>query len=114
VSDDSYLLTLIKYVERNPVRAKIVKKCENWKWGSVWKRAKGTKDQQKLLSESPTPLPRNYLEWINTSDKENDLETLRRSVNKGVPYGKEAWVDGVIEKYGLETTQRSVGRPRKS
>lgn len=114
VSDDSYLLTLIKYVERNPVRAKMTKKCEDWRWGSAWRRIKGTLSQLKLLSESPTPLPQDYQLWINTPDKEDDVVSLRSSVNKGVPYGNDHWVDRIVRKYKLETTQRGVGRPRKS
>lgn len=114
VSNDSYLLTLIKYIERNPVRAHLSKKCEDWRWGSAWRRIHGTPEQQKILSESPVPLPKNYQSWINISDKEDELEVLRNSVNRGVPFGNEAWVDAVVEKYKLETTQRMVGRPRKS
>lgn len=114
VSEDSYLLALIKYVERNPVRARFSSLCEDWQWGSAWRRLKGTPQQQKLLSESPTPLPKNYQTWINTSEKEENLEILRRSVNKGVPFGMNTWVDAMIKKYKLETTKRSVGRPRKS
>lgn len=114
VSDDSYLLSLIKYVERNPVRAHLTNLCENWKWGSAWRRMKGTRTQKKLLSESPVPLPRNYQTWINLPDKDDELKTLRTSVNKGKPYGSSTWVDTMVEKYNLETTLRSVGRPRKS
>lgn len=114
VSDDQYLLTLIKYVERNPVRAQMTKNCEDWRWGSAWRRIYGTSLQQKLLSMPPTPLPENYQAWINTSDTEDNLVTLRQSVNKGVPYGKDSWIDAMVAKFKLETTVRSVGRPRKS
>jgi putative transposase len=114
VSDDSYLLTLIKYVERNPVRAKLAAACEEWQWGSAWRRVNGTPVQKKLLSESPTPLPKDYLSWINTPDREDDIKLLRNAVNKGVPFGNEEWVDKKVDKYKLETTRRTVGRPKKS
>lgn len=114
VSNDSYLLTLIKYVERNPVRAKMTNRCENWRWGSAWRRIRGTSAQQRLISDSPTPFPNDYLSWINTPDKHDDVVSLRTSVNKGVPYGKDSWVEKIVKKYKLETTLRTVGRPRKS
>src|SRR3989344_6083708 len=41
VNKDNYLLALIKYVERNPVRAKLVSSCELWQWGSAWRRIIG-------------------------------------------------------------------------
>jgi len=114
VDSDSYLLTLIKYVERNPVRARLVRTCENWKWGSAWRRINGTKQEQKLLSDPPVDFPRNYRFWINTSERADDIKAIRLSVNKGVPYGRDRWVDAMVEKYHLETTLRTAGRPRKS
>ncbi|MBU3942870.1 transposase, partial [Patescibacteria group bacterium] len=38
VQEDDYLLQLFKYVERNPLRAKLVNKAEDWKWSSLWRR----------------------------------------------------------------------------
>lgn len=113
VDNDQYLLTLIKYVERNPVRAKLAGSCENWRWSSAWLRLNGTDEQHKLLNEPPTPLPDNYRSWINTSEKEEDLTKLRTSVNKGVPYGMDRWIDKMVDKYELESTLRSAGRPKK-
>lgn len=114
VSDDTYLLTVVKYVERNPVRAKLVTRCEDWKWGSAWRRVSGSNEQKKLLSEFPTEFPSNYREWVNSTDADVDLTSLRVSVNKGIPYGSDVWVDSTVLKYNLETTRRTVGRPRKS
>jgi len=114
VDKDAYLLALIKYVERNPVRAKLVRQCENWQWGSAWRRVHGTPTQRKLLDASPTPLPQGYRIWINATEKEDELTALRTSVNKGVPYGRERWIDTMVDKYNLQSTLRSAGRPRKS
>src|SRR3989338_1076349 len=110
---DKYLLTLIKYIERNPVRAKIVRQCENWQWGSAWRRINGDKKQNKLLDPSPTPLPHGYTRWINTPETATDLELVRSSVTKGVPYGGERWVDKMVTKYHMESTLHSPGRPKK-
>ena len=114
VETDQYLLTLIKYVERNPVRAKLVRQCENWQWGSAWRRIHGVPKQQKLLDVSPTIFPHGYLRWINSSEKEDDLKVIRNAVNRGVPYGNERWVDSMVKKHHLETTLRLPGRPRKT
>jgi putative transposase len=113
VDNDNYLLALIKYVERNSVRAKLVGLCEDWQWGSAWRRTNGNKEQMKLLDESPTPFPENYQQWINTPDKEEDLLNIRASLNKGVPYGREKWVDQMVVKHHLESTMKNPGRPKK-
>jgi len=113
VDADSYLLTLIKYIERNPVRAKLVRQCENWQWGSAWRRINGDKKQQQLIDASPTPLPHRYRNWINTPEKTEELKTLRSAVNRGVPYGRESWVEKMVQEYHLESTVREPGRPKK-
>jgi len=114
VENDKYLLTLIKYVERNPVRAKLVRACENWQWGSAWRRMKGSITQKKLLAPSPVPFPHGYVKWINSIDDKDELLSIRRSVNKGMPYGRERWVEKMVQAHHLETTRRAAGRPRKS
>ena len=35
------------------------------------------------------------------------------SIQRGNPYGDEAWSDRMVRKLGLETTLRPRGRPRK-
>ena len=113
VEEDNYLLGLIKYVERNPVRAKLVHQCQDWPWGSAWRRISGSNEQKKLLDPSPVPLPHGYLRWINTPDKEDDFIEIRNAVNRGVPYGGETWVERMIGVHHLESTVRAQGRPRK-
>lgn len=113
VDTDRYLLALSKYVERNPVRANLVTHSEDWQWGSAWRRMNGTEAQMKLLDPLPVPFPENYLDWINTADKVDDLTVIRHSLNKGVPYGRERWVDTMVTKYHLESTLRNAGRPKK-
>jgi putative transposase len=113
VEDDSHLLSLIKYVERNPVRAKLVEQAEQWQWGSVWRRNSDLSAQKKLLTAPPIEFPVPYLDWINVPDKEDDLASIRHSLNKGVPFGRDRWVDQMVTKYQLETTLRGQGRPKK-
>ena len=114
VASDEYLLALIRYVEQNPLRAKLVKKAQDWRWGSLYRREKGTPKQKKLLHQLPTELSPNYLEDVNTRFKIEEIDRLRTSVNKGAPYGSDAWVDTMVKKHNMESTLRGPGRPRKS
>lgn len=113
VDTDKYILSLIKYVERNPVRAKLAKRAEGWIWGSAYRRIWGLPKQRKLLSELPVPLSKNYLDWLAAEENENSLRAIRRSLSKGVPYGRESWVKKMVKKYHLESTLRPPGRPKK-
>jgi putative transposase len=113
VDDDIHLKTVVKYVERNAVRANLVAKPEDWKWGSAWLRMYGNDKQTKLLAELPFAIENNYFDWLNTIDTEKELEQMRNSVKRGVPYGRDRWVDAMVQKYGLESTVRTKGRPKK-
>ncbi len=89
VDTDQYVLTVLKYIERNPARANLVTKPELWRWGSAYRRVHGTKVARALLGELPVALPHGYLRWINQAEHTEDLTTVRNSVNKGVPYGSD-------------------------
>ena len=114
VGSENYVLAVIKYTERNAVRAKLVRLCEEWQWGSAWRRIYGTVQQKKLLDQIPVQLPDDYAKWINTAEKLDDLDMIRISTNKSVPYGKGQWVEEMVSKYHLESTLKFPGRPRKS
>lgn len=112
VDKTNYLSAVIKYVERNAIRARLVHDCEKWQWGSAWRRLFGNAEQAKLLDETSFGLPDNYLPWINSEDKPDDLGTIRNSVVKNVPYGRGRWVEQMVVKYHLESTLKSPGRPK--
>jgi len=108
------VLAVIKYIERNAVRAGLVGRAEDWQWGSAWRRVHGTQAQKKLLDQSPAALPDEYVSWINTADKDDDLASIRVSTNKGTLYGKKKWVDDMVALHKLESTLRNSGRPKKA
>ena len=112
VQSDKYFLQLCRYVERNPIRAKLVKDIHNWKWSSLWRREKGSLSQRKLLNSWPVTLPKDYISWINESEQKEVLEELRYSVNKSKPYGNINWVNGMIDRFKLKSTLHKPGRPK--
>ena len=113
VSDDSYLKAVIKYIERNPVRAKLSKTVETWRWGSGFPRLDGVEQENRLITTPPSKLPKNYRTWVNTPESKKELEAVRTSVNKGQPFGNMEWVKRVVERFGLQSTTRGAGRPKK-
>jgi hypothetical protein len=38
IQRDEHLLSVCRYVERNPLRAGIVERAEDWRWSSLWHR----------------------------------------------------------------------------
>jgi putative transposase len=87
IEEDRHLLTVLKYIERNPVRAKLCKKPEEWRWSSVYRRIAGTKQQKKLLAELPVDLPRDYRRWLSEREPAEELDDVHYSIAKSVAYG---------------------------
>jgi putative transposase len=113
IEKDNHLLSVIRYIERNALRARLVKKAENWKFCSLWRRLYGNILQKKLLSKWPISEPKDYPSFVNVSQSKEEKELLRLSVVKGKPYGNENWSMNIIKKFGLESTIRSPWRPKK-
>ncbi len=38
IQSDEHLYTVLRYVERNAVRAELVERAEDWRWSSTWRR----------------------------------------------------------------------------
>ena len=113
IERNRYLLQLFRYVERNALRAKLVKKAEDWKWSSLYRREKGNINQKKLLSKWPIDMPDDYIKLVNEVQTNKEIESLRYSVNKGKPYGSDNWTNKMIDKFNLKATLRNPGRPIK-
>jgi putative transposase len=65
-----------------------------------------------MLSAWPLPKPKKWKDYVNQPASEAELEALRRSVARGTPYGKSAWIESTARKLGLESTLRKPGRPK--
>lgn len=108
IETDSHLLTVLRYVERNALRARLVKRAENWRWSSLFR------PKASFLHESPVPLPRSWAARVNAPETATELAALRTSVNRGAPFGSGIWVARTAKRLGLEASLRPRGRPRKA
>ena len=113
VESDRHFLALVRYVERNAQRAGLVPKAEDWPWSSVHVRLYGPAQEKKLLSAWPVPEPRDYLKWLNHAPGKEEIEKIRQAIKRSRPYGSEKWVSRAVRQFGLESTTRNRGRPRK-
>jgi putative transposase len=113
IQRDEHLLTVMRYVERNPLRAKSlrVSRAERWPWSSVGRPPRGV--ERPPLDAGPVPRGRKWLDWVNEPLSETELDALRQSVARGRPYGTQRWQNRAAADLGLEFTLRPRGRPRK-
>ena len=111
IEQDEHFLRVIRYVERNALRAHLATRAERWRWSSLWLLVNERCDV--TLDAWPVPHPPCWLEYVNRAETEAELAALRRSVRRGSPFGDLQWCRQTATRLGLESTQQARGRPRR-
>jgi putative transposase len=114
IEADEHLLTVLRYVEQNALRAGLVRRAEDWRWSSLWRwRHPELTKGAPPLTPWPVERPTGWLLQVNRPPSEAIAESVRTSIGRGRPFGSETWQAATAEKLGLESAFRSRGRPRK-
>jgi putative transposase len=110
IQQDEHLLTVLRYVERNPVRANLVAHSREWLWSSagMWVR----KEWPAWLEVGPVRYEGNWLRWVDRPQTAAEEESLRNCIARGTPYGGRLWQQLTARRLGLESSLRARGRPR--
>jgi putative transposase len=116
VLDEDYFRSALRYVERNPVRAHMVKKAENYEWSSAAGHCARVKDS--LLK--PAPSWRKAMDdistwatWLAEPDEDEKLLVLRRNAMMGLPCGSEKFIRKIEKRAGRNLHVKPIGRPKK-
>ena len=109
IQQQSHLLTVLRYVERNPLRAALVQRAEDWRWSSLSPDCKTRIDLP--LSEWPIPKPERWVDYVNTPMTSAELEAIRSAVRRGRPIGDAGWSAAAAATLGLSLRER--GRPKR-
>lgn len=112
IEQDAHLLTVMRYVERNALRAGLVDRAEDWPWGSLaWREGRGLR---ALLAVPPVTLPGDWRQRVNAPQTADELESLRDCVNRQRPFGSAPWARDQNVRFGRIPSERPRGRPRKA
>ena len=120
IQEDHHLLSVMRYVESNPMRAGLATDLASYPWSSY--QVHGLGKDSALVDEAPvwaglakTEASRQayWRKWLHTALTEKELARIRRAVTTGRPYGSEGWVEGMAAKLGLDLTPRPRGWPRQ-
>jgi putative transposase len=110
IEQGDHLVTVLRYVERNAVRANLVAHACDWKWGSAsWRR--GPKSRAALLAEPPVALPASWDDYVDAPQTPAEVEELRACVKRQQPYGTDSWMSAASECRGFRRP-RPPGRRR--
>jgi putative transposase len=116
--DDAYLWAVVRYVERNPVRAGMVRRAQDYAWSSAAAHCgQATSD---VLSASPAWRKKfaalgngsAWSAWLAEGDEDEELRVVRQNIDKGLPCGSKAFVDRLSQQVGRALNFRKQGRPK--
>ncbi|NLX95182.1 MAG: transposase [Rhodopirellula sp.] len=111
VEQDDHFYAVSRYVERNALRAGLVRRSEMWRWSSLWLSINERLDVS--LDAWPLPRPAHWLQYVNGVETEAELAAIRESVRRGRPFGSAVWQRQTARQLGLESTLQPRGRPRR-
>jgi|WetSurMetagenome_2_1015567.scaffolds.fasta_scaffold08232_4 putative transposase len=112
--DDDHLWQAIRYVERNPVRAGMVLRAEDYPWSSA--RVHCGFGSDPLLSILPEPRPsvtENWPAWLQDPDDENVIKMLRLCTRTGRPFGTDNFIAELEKRLDRQLKAFPRGRPAK-
>lgn len=117
VDTDRHLVAVCRYVERNPLRARLVKRAEEWRWSGLWRLINASPADPPVLAAWPSESgrrPGNWLQRVNEEQPEREVEVIRQAAQQGRPFGSPAWLQSIAPQLALPTATRPRGRPKKS
>jgi putative transposase len=114
------LLTVLRYIEANPLRAKMVERAGDYPWSSFGCHGRGESNDlldpvvpYAALAAYPAVRQRRWSAYVHQIPEEAELAAIRRSNETGLPYGESGWVDRLCRRMKFNLTIRPRGRPRK-
>ncbi len=111
VSTDRYLLASVRYIEQNPVKAKLVKFPWNYKWSSAGFHC-GEVSSGLLINDSS--LFSDITDWRKFLSTDSALSLqLEEKIRTGRPFGPDKFYTIVEEITGKDTRPGLPGRPKK-
>jgi putative transposase len=111
VQEDPHFLSLLRYVEANPLRAKqkLVSRAQNWEWSSL---GCDGRTRAELLSPWPVRRPPDWMKIVNRPLPDAERERIKTSLERGRPLGDDRWTTDMARRLGLQFTLNLRGRPR--
>ena len=110
VETDDYFYQVVRYAERNALRANLVARAELWPWSSLAVTGRATPLAGRI-QVWPLPRPVDWLELVNHCETEAELAAIRHCVSRGCPYGSPAGAHRMARVLSRLASGRACGKP---
>ena len=114
--DNVHLMEAVRYVERNPVRARMVKQPYQWKWSSALEHVGKQSEDVLGVGQFLNYAGIDESEWLNyLAEREDEkvIVDLKKSTLTGRPLGEESFIAELEKKTGRRLRALPWGRPKK-
>ncbi len=115
VLDDQHLIASARYVERNPVRAKLVKKPTDYVWSSAESHTAISNNDIIDASHLFKYVEVKQCEWkafVDRSDEPEEIANIRKHTITGRPLGNVVFIQKLEKTFGERLHALPVGRPK--
>lgn len=121
IDSEAYLLTCMRYIELNPVRARMVDHPSEYPWSSYAQNAAGQEDdivkphlEYKRLGKTPEERQSAYRQLFRARISEGTLDEIRQATNKAWVLGNGRFKRRIEKQLNRRIEPKSRGGDRKS
>jgi putative transposase len=120
IEGEAHFLACMRYIELNPVRARMAAHPRDYRWSSHAANAEGAADAlltehalYRALGATPAERRRDYRALFRAALNPAFVDALRRATNGGWPLGSERFKRRLAKALGRRVTPGEAGRPPK-
>ncbi|MFO8052833.1 MAG: transposase [Candidatus Omnitrophota bacterium] len=116
IMDELYALACARYIERNPVRAKLAKKPYFYEFSSAKVHCGMERFDDlgvNMLFEYIDEEQKNWINFIEEEDRGDQIKEIRKKTRSGRPIGSIGFIEKMEKKLGKSLRMKPKGRPRK-
>lgn len=107
--DEAHLVTAFRYVALNPVRARLARRAENWRWSSVRDHLAGRDDHVVTVAPALERVG-DFAAFLGEEfDEALTYAALRKAESVGRPVGSPEWLADMELRTGLTLRPRKRG-----
>jgi putative transposase len=112
--DEAHLVSALRYVALNPVRARLVERAEDWRWSSTRAHISGEGDGHVDIAPALERVG-NFAAFLGEAfDEAMSYAALRKAESVGRPVGSKEWLEDMEAQTGLVLAPAKRGpKPRK-
>ena len=111
--DDDHLWAAIRYVERNPVKAGLVERSEQYRWSSAMAHCGLCTDDLLCTDFLPDGVIEDWSAWLAQPDEESVVDYIRQQTQTGRPCGSETFLDQLEGLLNRSVRRKKPGRKPK-